>query len=168
MSTPEPTAEGKILAMAGLSPERLAELTDQGFDAISLDFESIKLSDPAHDETVVGELTNHEANTFFRLYKAKEEFDTMGRVATGEAIKRFGDLIIKSDDPFDQKNGKITALAFATDDEEKRYCRLMLMIEYLRASLYYKLAERLGIPEYELGVRSKRRVVKKFKRIPST
>lgn len=155
-----------IYAIAGLTPERMKELREQGLDPISQDFETLDIPAPGAGEKVVGELTQEEAELTYHYMKTAETLETMTREAMGEAIKRIGEAIkhSSSQKDFMEQAGE-QALAFTSPEEEQRYCRLSMLLPHLKAMLYFTIGERLQIHQHVIGIRSKRRIVIKERRL---
>lgn len=156
----------KITALPGLSPERLQELADVGVD-VTASFDGLALPEPQYGEQTIGNLTEDEARLFVAFFNAQAELEDMHRNTMGAILRRAGDQIAKSDR---SKNlGAAlqgTKLAeFDNEADEKSFCRMQMLVDYLRNALFFQIAERLDCHSFKIGVRSKRRIVKTGRRI---
>lgn len=154
-----------VYALFGVTPERLKEIREAGAEPITpVDFDSLNLQAPGAGDKVVGELTDAEAEIFYYFVKVSEELELMSRVAMGEALKRVGESI-KHTSLKNDHNMEMAGMAFESPEDEYKYCRLAQLLPHLKAMIYYTIGERLGIHDYVIGVRSKRRVVTREHRL---
>lgn len=149
-----------------LNPERIKELRDAGVE-IEANLEEANLPEPQYGETVVGTLTAEEAQLFMAYYDAKNKFDDLQRNLTAEIFLRAGNQIKTSDrsKTLAQQFSAEDFKNFASDEEEREFCRMDMLVAALKTNFFFTIAERLGKHEFVLGVRSKSRIVQSIRRL---
>lgn len=127
------------------------------------EYADIALSEPAHGEKLIGELTPDERALYAALVRTHQTLEGLGRDYVGAAIERMGSKIRSSDPtkPLHQqmKDGDIE-MDFGSDENRLEFFRLQQQAALLHANLYWSVGERLGVHDWSVGVRTRFRVVK--------
>lgn len=132
---------------------------------VSADMEDIILSlpEPQYGETVMGDLTQDEKHMFAELKRTKDVLEKLGREYIARSLERFGGTIRHSDvnKPLHEalQSGE-QPMTFESDEERRNFFRLDRKAAYLHSVLYWGIAERYGIHDHGIGVRSRFRAVK--------
>ncbi len=118
--------------------------------------------DPQEGETVVGTLTQEEADIAYELSALSEKFAGIQQTvieSLSQRVNRLRQSAKKVDrDKFTLFTQTHCVMYVMTEAEENEVTRAMMIIPMLKANLFYDLAERLGIHKQFIGLRSKGRV----------
>jgi len=162
----KPTSTNVITHDRFTSADRIKQLKDDGVAVVHTGrrFNSCReVEEPQYGETIIGELTRDERQLFYNLYDTSNEFEDMSRTLMGQMVSKLGDKISKSDRNTDlsdmMEDESHRELAFDTPEDSETFYRLEKKRDMLHATFHWVIAERLGVHDHVLGVRTKGRVV---------
>lgn len=116
-------------------------------------FEDLDLKEPRYGDTVIGTLTDQEAELFVSLYLLSDKLAGMNRHGSSEFLIKLGEAVRDENKNFNKDEA--LGQEFAIE-----YFRLEHKVNYLRSMFNFMLAERMNCFDHFVGVRSRRRIVK--------
>ena len=134
-------------------------------DAFPSDDE-IGLVDPQAGEIVLGTLTDDDYAAFVELWRVSNEVSDMVKAMTARQLKAAAEDVEHSVSPAEWVDSvqKRVQDSYMDGEEAKHFFELSARSNMIKAVLYYDLSTRFDCHEYEIGVRSRRRFVRKDRR----
>lgn len=164
------TAEVLTSTRFGLDASALDRLRGAGVKVAVVDAfpsdDEIGLLDPQAGEVVLGTLDDDDFAAFVELWRVSNELGDMVKAMTARQLKAAADDVEHSASPsewVDNVNKRVQT-TLMDDEEAKRFFELSARSNMIKAVLYYDLSTRFDCHEYEIGVRSRRRFVRKDRR----
>jgi hypothetical protein len=124
------------------------------------------LQEPQYGEQVLGNLTDEEFTIFVDIWRVQNEMTDIMKAITARKLHEAGDLVATSDSPqqFIESVQQNSHVVYQTADEAKRSFLLQAKLNFLKGLFYWQMGEKYDCHDYKLGVRSKRRFVRKERR----
>ncbi len=134
----------------------LLRLREQGVvtkSGVTLDEE--KLKDVEYGETVIGTLTEEEAELYAFYVDAHESFQKLKRKIGATALHRMGDAMDGGIEP-----NTLDAMQILQEESALEVFSSERRMEYLKSMFFWVIGEKYKAHDFILGIRTKRRIVK--------
>ena len=141
---------------AKMDEAKLKELKEQGLlvkDAGEID--ELDLPEPQYGDTIIGTLTNEEAELFVTMDALVNRLDELRRENTADWLKGASEAVRHSKEK-EFEDGEAPILP----ENAVEFYRTSRQYEYIRGLFFWSVCSRLECYDYKVGVRSKRRIVK--------
>lgn len=142
------------------APEQEAVTNEFAKIAVSTGMDEIVILDPQPGEQVIGEFTSEEADLYVRLHQTVVACDKAYKELAALGHDKIAGALRKAETVRDLPDDLLTDYTEAEKPAVESYYQLKHKVDFLKAALWFMVAERLGVHEFILGCRSKRRIVK--------
>ena len=165
----------QVISIGLMTEEQATKVAEAGVDFLTpVNVAEMGLHEPEYGEDFVDNATAEEASIYYEMWKTFEVAERAFRKAVGDALVRGGEALRESD----LKKNIVDALRgddeshvyFKTEEEAEEFSKVAQRHVFLKALLYYKVGERLGLHSWRLGFRRPKsgsndmRIVKTTKR----
>ncbi len=165
----------QVINFGQMTEEQVAKVAEAGVDLrVPVNVTEMGLTEPEYGEDFVDFATDEEASIYYQMWQTFQVAERGFRKAVGDALVRGGHALAESD----LKQNIVEALRgdegtnvyFENDEKAEEFSKVAQRHAFLKALLYYKVGERLGMHSWHLGFRRPKsgsdslRVVKTKKR----
>ncbi len=138
----------------------LAALREAGIEVkgeIPTDAE-LDLKAPIHGEITVGEATDDDMLIYAQMVQTLREREKFEMELTRAGLADAADKAVDSQTVAELIE-KMTGEE-GRDEDKAKFFRFAMMLEMLKATLYFRIGERLNLHHFRLAIRNNRRIVK--------
>ncbi len=148
----------QVISIGKMTEEQAIKVAEAGVDfSIPVDVADMSLQEPDYGEDFVDNATPEEASLYYQMWSTFQVGERTFRGAVADALIRGGEALREAD----LKTNMVDALRgdeesnvyFKTEEEAEAFSKVAQHHAMLRALLWYKVGERLGMHSWRLGFR---------------